>query len=849
MPKKQEINLKNFVKPSSVEKLVKFVTNGKIGKIDISEFVGNFSKLVKFIFGKIIFVKENGDLKEIDENLDFLSGKKNFGYFYKNGNLDKNPILNKNENLGKNGIFEKLVFFCGSENIDVLVDLILKDLKIYEDYERILCFIQPGLVDFFNSNFDIGKLVDFMYKKNGFAVNKNNYYKNTQENIRVFEKNDFDKINKKSKNNLIKIIDNKNNENNNKTSEKNIINNSSKKKKKVYLQNPSNFFRKIRPMLAKRETFEKIKLSIEKNPNFYIFQEKYDGERIIIQFSKKINKIKFFSRNSFDVTNIYAYSLANEIVEIFDQNISEIILDGEIIVFDNFLGEPAVFGKNKEIAKRDRDRVLEKEENGENYGGFFDGVFLRDLDKGTNFKNSNQDFINKEYKNDNKYLNTNYYNYEKYNTKDFENEPTKYNKNEIKNYLTKNSNKKNKKKTKNDRYELNFIIFDLIHLKLKNPQIFPNNSFQSENFFLKNKKHTIKKNKNHKLIKKQDQSKTSLYNRYQILLKILKPSKSKKIKLTKSNKIKNFKNLKKSFKKILQKNGEGIIIKNIHSFYRPNKRTKNWLKMKADYNPNFLQNLDVCIIGCYFSKIDIVTKEIKKGKMRFKEFLVGILKNRKSDKIVPICKIDNGLSKNEILDLFPFFEKFYKSVEKLTKNEKKKFFCFFKKNNFPDFVVKKNKNCVVLEIIVSEVNKVDFEGFKGFPFRLRFPRIKRIRFDKSLRDCNTVQDFYDGYGKGKYDFCEDKEIKQKDDFFKNFGKFNDFEKDKGFGNFVQKNEKDNLKNSFDKNFKETESIRDFEKKFFKNEIESQNNQIFYKNNIKNFDLNKSYNIFEKKKRN
>lgn len=60
----------------------------------------------------------------------------------------------------------------------------------------------------------------------------------------------------------------------------------------------------------------------------------------------KNNEIKFYSRNSHDVTHLYGPKLSPQ----FDSQISSCILDGEVIVWDTLLDTHVQFGKNKTIA-------------------------------------------------------------------------------------------------------------------------------------------------------------------------------------------------------------------------------------------------------------------------------------------------------------------------------------------------------------------------------------------------------------------------------------------------------------------------------------------------------------------
>jgi ATP-dependent DNA ligase len=54
------------------------------------------------------------------------------------------------------------------------------------------------------------------------------------------------------------------------------------------------------------------------------------------------------------------------------------------------------------------------------------------------------------------------------------------------------------------------------------------------------------------------------------------------------------------FQIALERNEEGIILKDMNSFYHPSTRSADWIKMKGDYFHGLSDNLDVLIIGGYF---------------------------------------------------------------------------------------------------------------------------------------------------------------------------------------------------------------------------------------------------------
>jgi len=77
-----------------------------------------------------------------------------------------------------------------------------------------------------------------------------------------------------------------------------------------------------------------------------LVETKFDGERIQCHMQDK--SVMFFSRNSNDYTNLYGGKLGSWI----KSNVSgrAVVLDGEVIVWDNELERAAPFGSNKTVA-------------------------------------------------------------------------------------------------------------------------------------------------------------------------------------------------------------------------------------------------------------------------------------------------------------------------------------------------------------------------------------------------------------------------------------------------------------------------------------------------------------------
>jgi DNA ligase-4 len=53
----------------------------------------------------------------------------------------------------------------------------------------------------------------------------------------------------------------------------------------------------------------------------------------------------------------------------------------------------------------------------------------------------------------------------------------------------------------------------------------------------------------------------------------------------------------------LERNEEGVMLKDPNSIYVPKERAINWLKLKGDYVDGMTDTMDVIIIGGYFGDL------------------------------------------------------------------------------------------------------------------------------------------------------------------------------------------------------------------------------------------------------
>ncbi|MEM4311845.1 MAG: ATP-dependent DNA ligase [Nitrososphaerales archaeon] len=155
----------------------------------------------------------------------------------------------------------------------------------------------------------------------------------------------------------------------------------------------------------------------------------------------------------------------------------------------------------------------------------------------------------------------------------------------------------------------------------------------------------------------------------------------------------------KIFERSKEEGYEGLVVKNLESKYLPGKRGKNWIKLKKE-----MDTLDVVIVAAEYGHGK------RAGLLSDYTFAV-----RDKEEFRVIGKAYSGLTDNEI-------EMMTQKLLSLT----------IKDEGFRKLV----KPEIVIEVAFDSIQRSHRHG-EGFA--LRFPRIKRIRFDKSVEDIDTIE--------------------------------------------------------------------------------------------------------------
>jgi len=169
---------------------------------------------------------------------------------------------------------------------------------------------------------------------------------------------------------------------------------------------------------------------------------------------------------------------------------------------------------------------------------------------------------------------------------------------------------------------------------------------------------------------------------------------------------------------IIKQKGEGLVLKNPNSPYVPGSRDNEWIKIKPQYIKGLQNDLDVVIIGGYWSETrkNIIT-----------HFLTGI-KNK--NKILSFVKVGTGFTDIQRQTLHDELEPFWvkNKIDMIDYGDQK-----------PDLYINP-ENSRVLTISGHDL-QVTNKFSAGYS--LRFPIFVSFRYDKDANDILTLQQLLD----------------------------------------------------------------------------------------------------------
>ncbi|MDD5177849.1 MAG: ATP-dependent DNA ligase [Candidatus Nanoarchaeia archaeon] len=198
--------------------------------------------------------------------------------------------------------------------------------------------------------------------------------------------------------------------------------------------------------------------------------------------------------------------------------------------------------------------------------------------------------------------------------------------------------------------------------------------------------------------------------RRNLVKKIIKPEKQKII-ITKALITKDKKKVEEFYKESLKMGNEGLMAKKLDKEYLPGRHVKGWLKLKPIKEP-----LDLAITGAQWGE----------GK-RTSMFSSFILSCKEKDKFLEIGRVGTGIKEKDS-------ELTFVSLTKMLK---------------PNIIKEKGSVVELKPKIVVEVNYEEIQRSPTYNsgYALRFPRVTRIRYDKSINDINNIDDVKRIYNK------------------------------------------------------------------------------------------------------
>ncbi len=188
--------------------------------------------------------------------------------------------------------------------------------------------------------------------------------------------------------------------------------------------------------------------------------------------------------------------------------------------------------------------------------------------------------------------------------------------------------------------------------------------------------------------------------------------------------------LKKSYSEALIQRMEGLIIKKTNSLYLPGNRSQ-WLKLKKDYIEGFGDTTEFAVIGVSYGKASSGLLDT---------LIIGCLTNKfeieRDEQIKPnfvlLFPVENGLNEEE-RELFDARLKQVGLIKPPSTSEGYEYGFAKGFRHDTDYIVKEP---FIVELIGS-----GFVMERGQPhYVLRFPRIRKIFFDRPVADCLSFQE-------------------------------------------------------------------------------------------------------------
>ncbi|CAK1540220.1 unnamed protein product [Leptosia nina] len=189
--------------------------------------------------------------------------------------------------------------------------------------------------------------------------------------------------------------------------------------------------------------------------------------------------------------------------------------------------------------------------------------------------------------------------------------------------------------------------------------------------------------------------------------------------------VKNSVDILNALNKAIENQDEGIVVKDVESYYIANRRNVGWYKIKPEYTEGTMTDLDLVVIGADEAE--------NKRQGRAKSFHVACLdRSGQQERWVAVGRVATGLSFEERERVCALLEKNWKNAKRMPSPPS----LFFNKDK-PDFWIMP-EHSIVLEVRATELVR---SSSSGTDYTLRFPRVTKVRNDKPVNDILTLEEF------------------------------------------------------------------------------------------------------------
>ncbi|KAJ8914544.1 hypothetical protein NQ315_010008 [Exocentrus adspersus] len=179
----------------------------------------------------------------------------------------------------------------------------------------------------------------------------------------------------------------------------------------------------------------------------------------------------------------------------------------------------------------------------------------------------------------------------------------------------------------------------------------------------------------------------------------------------------------------VNKEDEGIVVKDPNSIYKYSDRNSGWYKLKLEYFEDAMNDLDLIVMGGQYASS---TSD------KLNSFVVGIRSGSASNGkplYLALGKVSSGLSDSDLDALNKKIKSKGVNFEKFSSQT----LSFGRE--VPNIYIEP-EHSLIFQVRATELIRTTDNSFKS-PYTLRFPRVLQIRYDKPVDECLTINELLD----------------------------------------------------------------------------------------------------------